>query len=410
MSTQPYSLPAHSALSQAVYDQGCAAQYPGFEFRFVLATGNYLTTDNSAQTVSLDTPLNQVLFVCTANGVPTGWTQYSPATTSTLCVGLPGGGMTIQHTTCLSTDVVCNQPPNSISYSPNPVVVPYNQTSTNVVISYSAQGTPTCVYEDIDTTDPHKSVASICGAQIGSATFAVAPGHKYFFWVGNNDPITEWAYTPFFNVTQGSQPTLIATPNPVVVPFGKTSAMFDLAWNAPYYAQISLYGVQNIDNAGIILCLGNAIGAGNLSSAMKVGEDATIYLTPYTGCVGGSSVTSVPTPVLQTLEVKGLQGAAASLRASPNPVTIAAGQSSAPYTLSWSAAGYSHVTLYGSNNLISGGAILCLGDVAGSGSVATTASPGEDAYIYLTTQTSCVGGSIATPPKPYLAVLHVTTN
>jgi hypothetical protein len=407
-SPNPYVVPTGYAIAAAYYSPACAQTNPNIYFNF----NGYPTTDNYAGINPLfNLPVGAQSVACSFFPVPTGWTVtgHDPAT----CTGLPGDDIVIVHTSCVAgVDTNCYPPNPVVSYSPNPAIVPYGQSSMPLTVSYSGSpGNPTtCIYQAKDTTDPHNPIASSCSSPTaGSAIFTVLAGHSYLFWIGDNNPVTQWAKTAYFNVTQGPAATISATPNPVIIPFGKSSNTNTLSWNAPYYSQATLYGVQNISNPGQILCLGNVSSVQSVSETVVPNEVATLYLTAPTGCAAGTVVPSAPAPVLGQVTVTTQQGARPALHASANPVTIPVGQSSQSYTLSWTAPGYSSVSLYGKQNLYAPGQTLCLGNVSAPGSVSASMSVGEIADIYLTANTNCTAGQAYTVTSPF-DTLHITTN
>jgi hypothetical protein len=407
-SLQPLVLPAGYGLIKADYTPACNQTDPGDFFTIF----GYATGDNEALTLDFASyPVGYQLGLCAVSPIPSGWTQTGTSPNAS-CAGVPGGGdRVVVHTTCEPTDTNCYPPNPTISFSPNPVVVPYGETSTTITINWTmGESNPTCVWYQMDDFTHHSPYPSQCGGTSGTATYSVQVAHQYKFWIGNQaGDTTVWKETPIFSVTQGPQPMFSATPNPVVIPAGKTTAGYTLSWNAPYYAQVSIYAVQNLNYPGELFCLGNTSGTGSAAENVQIGEVATLYLTAYNGCTAGTVVSSPPPSILKTISLTTMQGAAATINASPNPVTIPSGQTSAPYTLSWNAPGYSQVSIYASNNLI-GSQIYCLGSSAATGSAGEHMSTGEIAEIYLTTYSACTAGTVATPPAPYLATLHLTTN
>jgi hypothetical protein len=81
------------------------------------------------------------------------------------------------------------------------------------------------------------------------------------------------------------------------------------------------------------------------------------------------------------------------------PVIVPAGQTTATFTLTWNAPGFSQVDLWGVQNLQSPGRVLFLGSGPTSGTAAEPMSVGEVATLWLYKH-----GDTTTP----LATLHVT--
>lgn len=199
-------------------------------------------------------------------------------------------------------------------------------------------------------------------------------------------------------------PSLTVTPNPVVIAPNAASASMTIRWNAPGYSQVTLYGVQNIQNPGRIQCLGSGAGSGTTGSGMTVGEVATLWLLPYTACTPGSFVTSLPQAALAKVDVRSV-----TMAATPNPVTVPATEKSANATLTWNAAGYSQVTLYGRQNIDNPGLIQCLGSGAATGSTTINMKRGEVATLWLSS-TSCTPGAFVSSVQGVLVTLDVSAN
>src|SRR5579883_925595 len=89
--------------------------------------------------------------------------------------------------------------------------------------------------------------------------------------------------------------------------------------------------------------------------------------------------------LLGQVTVNGVSDGTPTISVSPNPVSIPAGQSSAPITISWNAPGYGSVSLYGSNSLPPyNGGTFCLGSgFPASDSINGHAYPGEVAHLYV---------------------------
>lgn len=299
-------------------------------------------------------------------------------------------------------------PPPTISASPNPVSIPFAQTgSTTITWSAPGIGGGVCVWVSVDSA---AQTSMVCGGESGTAAPDwIQIGHTYTFRLYQGTATTTLLTSVTVKGVSDGTPSLRASSNPVIIPYGQSAANYTLTWNAPGYNKISLYGSQNLNQNGKILCLGNVSGSGSAVQSETIGEIANLYAVPNQNCVAGTSTPTVPNPLLAQLQVTSKQGATPTLKASQNPVVIPAGQSSANYTLTWNAPGYTTVTLYGKQNLYMPGKILCLGDAPASGSATQSMSTGEIATLYMAAQQSCTAGAVVSSvPAPVLATLNLT--
>jgi hypothetical protein len=115
-------------------------------------------------------------------------------------------------------------------------------------------------------------------------SWIVAP-NSYLFTIAisspSNPPVLPKGSLPVLSTTvvRGViAATMTASPNPVIVPAGQTTATFTLTWNAPGFSQVDLWGVQNLQSPGQVLFLGSGPSSGTAPEPMSVGEVATLWL------------------------------------------------------------------------------------------------------------------------------------
>jgi hypothetical protein len=258
--------------------------------------------------------------------------------------------------------------------------------------------------------DKQANSSVACGGKSGSiAPNWIQAGHNYTFGLYAGSTTQNLLASVLVTGKSAGMPWINSSSNPVVIPYGQSSANYTLSWSAPGYSTVTIYGANNQYQNGAILCLGNVPASGSAVEGEDWGEVADLYLVPNQSCVAGTSVSSVPTPVLDHLHLTSQQGTPPSLTASQNPVVIPAGQTSAPYTLSWNAPGYGTVSLYGEQNQFMPGQIVCLGSVSDSGSAGESMSAGEVATLYMGTDQNCSPGSVVSSVPGLLATLNITT-
>jgi len=298
-------------------------------------------------------------------------------------------------------------------------VVPYGKSSTTYTLSWNAPGYSQVTYYGKQNLQYPGQIQCLGnGGQVGLAQQSAAVGEVATLWLLPYTGCTPGTFvsalprtvlaTLNFTATQGTQPKLTSSSNPVIVPYGNTSASYTLSWNAPGYSQVSFYSQQNLQNPGQIVCVGNGSGSGTLTQIASPGEMATFWMLQYT-CRPGTIVSNLPTAVLATLNLTAKQGTQPTMKATPNPVVVPAGQTTANYTLTWDAPGYSQVTLYGKQNLQNPGQIQCLGSGSGSGTAPEPMSVGETATLWLLSYTGCIPGTIVSAlPSAALVTLSAS--
>ena len=192
-----------------------------------------------------------------------------------------------------------------INASPNPATIPLYQTQTTVTISWGNSSSTTCVWWTTGNTNGGQTNnPPYCGGASGSNPYTLSAG-TYTFWIGNSQsPVAEYAAP--IHVTVNNPPTGIwATPNPVTVPSGQSSAPVTINWNEPGYSSVSWYGTNSLPPYnGETLCLGsNFPSTDTINANMSAGEIAHLYIVPNDNCTAGTVVSSIPTPILATTTI-----------------------------------------------------------------------------------------------------------
>jgi hypothetical protein len=144
-----------------------------------------------------------------------------------------------------------------------------------------------------------------------------------------------------------------ATPNPVPVPYLGGPVPYHLAWNTPGFAQVDGYASKN--GAAFQFIGGGASPGGSDMNAIDAGDRVVFVLYPK----------GTTSPELARTTVTGLALPQPEIWATPNPVTVPAGQTAASYTLSWNSAGYDVVDGWAQKN---GGAWTFVGAAPTPGS------------------------------------------
>lgn len=301
--------------------------------------------------------------------------------------------------------------PPQIFATPRDVIIPYGATSAQTTISWTVLCDCKNWRTDVAyTLNGGSYVWWKDDARAGSDVFSVHAGDvvNFYGYQHHYGPPNSMLVT--VTGTAGAKPTL-AAPAQVIVPYGQTTANFPLTWNAPGFAQVTLYGRQNLQNSGLIQCLGSGPGSGTNQQGINVGENLTLWLLPYTGCTGGSIVSALPATAWAQVDIAGVAGAHPTLSANPPTVSIPAGQNHGDFDLTWNAPGYSQVTLYGQQSLQSPGPIQCLGSGAGAGTVTQGITLGATINFWLLPYTACAAGSLVpTVPPGAVATAFVKTS
>jgi hypothetical protein len=303
--------------------------------------------------------------------------------------------------------------------APGQVVVPYGLASENVTVSWSAPGFgQVSFYGTQNLQNPGQIQCLGSAADTGAGQIGLAVGEKLTLWMLPNTSCVAGTFatvlptaplgTASIIASAGAAPTLTATPKTVSIPTGQSSGGFTLSWAAPGYDQVSFYAQSNLQNSGQIVCLGSGGGSGSAAESIPVGDVISFWLLPYTACTPGAFVTAVPNGVLASTTVNTSAPPPPVLSAWPNPVIIAADQTTGSYTLSWSAPGYSGISLFGQKTLGTTGPIQCLGNGPASGSAQEGIAVGEIDALWMLPNMSCTAGSsVSAVPSGVLYSINV---
>ena len=308
----------------------------------------------------------------------------------------------------------------SLVASPNPIPIPSTMTSGSFDLTWLAEGyEQVTLYgrQNIDYPGQIRCLGS--SGNSGTAPQPVSAGEVGTLWLYPYTECTPGAIVSSLpkgalaslelSTVEAAPATLVASPNPVIIPSGLTTGSFMLSWTAEGYDRVTAYGRQNIDHPGQIICLGSAEATGNAQQPAVVGEVVTIWLLPDTGCTPGSVVAALPVPEIATTTVHVNAAVEPTMTVSQNPVVIPMGQVTTHFTLSWGAPGYSQVTLYGRQNLEYPGQIRCLGSGGTSGSAQQPMTIGEEQTLWLLPYTGCAPGSVvASLPGTALSSVFMT--
>lgn len=337
------------------------------------------------------------------------------STSSTLVSVLPGSTYTFtiynhgNRTVALSSTIVKTAAAPTLSANPNPVITSSGAGSTTIswnATSVSGLGVQlVALFVNDPTTGSTKTIVTGSAALSGSITVPwITTGHTFRFYLYPSDNHSNADQTFQLGIVDvsGVQPGSLTTPvNPVVLPANQTTTHFSLSWSGPGFSTFDLYGAQSLQSPGTIFCLGQLHGTtGTTMEPDSAGQVTNLYLVPSTACVPGSTVSHVPSPILASLTIT----TAPTLVASPEPVPIPTGQTSARFTLSWTTT-TAKLDLYGYQNLSSPNQIFCLGQLGGpNGSTTEPTAIGQVTHLYIVRSSNCVAGTIVSAvPTPILA-------
>lgn len=193
---------------------------------------------------------------------------------------------------------------------------------------------------------------------------------------------------------------LSASPTTVYVPYGQNGST-TLSWST-----------QNVPN-GQACVIFSANGSAFAAWTCGNSQDSAVWpwVAPGTTYVF-QLVKAYDNHPLASVTVTGVSDGTPTIAVNPNPVSIPAGQTSAPITVTWNAPGYSSVSWYGSNSLPPyNGEILCLGSgLPASYTYNGHMSVGEIAKLYIVPNDACTAGSVVSSvPGTVLATVTATT-
>lgn len=222
----------------------------------------------------------------------------------------------------------------SINVTPSMVLIPATATTGPFTFTWNVPG-----YTSLDLR------ARINGSDWGAAVPITGSGIN-----GNNIPLYDtWVYGFFprgsmsllgsFSVVgvEAPPPTFTMSPTQVLVGPTMTVGPYAFSWNAPGYQELDLYGQVN---NGDWLPAPGIPGSGNNGNNIAASVTHRYRFYPH----GDNQ------HLLGELSVTGVPRVAPTFSISPSVVIVPPGQSSGPFTYSWSAPGYASLDLWGRIN------------------------------------------------------------
>lgn len=295
-------LPAGWIVTSATNVTQCS--YPAVPGYYTINFGGHYYNQYTI-TSFYDIPVGGTLEYCSGMGVPTGW-QVVNIIAQGRCDQM--SDYVAQHTACIAgRDTNCYPPPppvsGSLKASQTIVQIPFGQLGTTT-LTYSTANLvgSACINVSMDGA---AETSMYCGGSSGtSSPNWIQAGHSYVFRLYQQSGNVTLASVTVTGVSDGT-PTIKASPNPVAIPAGQTSAAITVTWNAPGYSSVSWYGSNSLPPYnGQILCLGSGLPASyTYNGHMSTGEVAKLYIVPDDHCTAGTAVGSVPGPVLATTTV-----------------------------------------------------------------------------------------------------------
>jgi hypothetical protein len=190
--------------------------------------------------------------------------------------------------------------PPTLTATPNPVQVPFGQSQGLYSIAWSAPG-----YANVDIwLKVNSSAPTLWGPNApttGStpAIHGISLGDTYtitMYPAGTQSPLLK-----SLTVTSvaAPSPTLVATPNPVVVPAGQSQGLYSIAWSAPGYANVDIW--LKVNSSAPTLWGPNAPTTGSTPAihGISLGDTYTITMYPagaLAPILKTLTVTSIPQP------------------------------------------------------------------------------------------------------------------
>ncbi|MGN6519995.1 MAG: hypothetical protein ACTHK2_11290 [Dokdonella sp.] len=257
-----------------------------------------------------------------------------------------------------------NQP--RVSASPNPVVVRFGGTQSNVSVTWTAVSDQSNWRTDVsyhvnggarvNWKSDVPAGSDILPIRLGDSIKIYAYQHHYGETNANSVTIT---------TVSGHMPTISATPTTVQIPSGSNAGSFVLRWDAPGYTSVD---IQGRINGGAWLTPVWAQPTGNSTEGIPLGSTYDYRLYEH----GNTST------ILATASVQGLAAPAATFTASPAHVIVTSG-TDGPTVLTWNAPGYANLDWWGKVNSgpWQGGGLIS----AGAGST-TERIPAGSTYGY----------------------------
>jgi hypothetical protein len=254
--------------------------------------------------------------------------------------------------------------------APSVVTIPYGKSIGTYPLTWDTPGYLSVdVYGDNSLTGTQHQFLGTAPSP-GSAQEPVSVGEIANVAFYSHDVPTLMLGAVTIQGVQGPAPTLTATPESVIVPYGRSSANYFVTWNTPGYDTLDVYGDNSLTGAHMQF-LGTTASPGSAYEPVSPGETARMSFFPH----------GDPNTYLGSVTVQGIQGAMPAFGASPNVVVVPNGANTGTYALSWNAPGYDQLDVYGDNSL-TGAQHQFLGTAAAPGSASEPISVGETATIY----------------------------
>lgn len=309
-------------------------------------------------------PVGTVLDTCNQSP-PSGWSAEPSRYDGSICgCPWPGGCTALSPNVVRMTHVQCVSQSQGTCYgtgwvtaSPNPVTIPYGQTKGASQVSYGTSGTlngAACLWVSQNGAAP---TPQSCGGASGTVSWPNVPvggTSRFIIAPSGSSPSPELASVTIKGIA-AAQPSLSASPNPVIVPYGQANAATTLTWNAPGYTGACVWISNNGGTPSPMSCGGAASSGSVLWPYIPSSGNTKFFLAP--------SNTNPSVSTLATLTVNGIPGAQPTMKLVPkynlvetSPtsgnvlIPATASPTQGPFTFTWNAPGYPSVDLQGQTN------------------------------------------------------------
>ncbi|HEY0179066.1 MAG TPA: hypothetical protein VGC30_05480 [Dokdonella sp.] len=286
------------------------------------------------------------LFDC---GTPSAQWDYVPAGGTTKFI-LAGGGSasaTPVISTFTVTGVAGTQP--YIHASPSTVTVPYGSASADTTVTWSAPG-----YSALDwwtSTNGGAWQWGLNSQASGTTALPINPGqtvairlYPYSSTHAGEGGTANVLASVVINGVQGAQPHVTATPNPVVVPYGSTSANTSVAWSAPGYSALDWW--VSINGSAWQWSF-NSQPTYTTTLPINPGETVSMRAYPYSATHAGEGGSA---NIVMSINITGVEGAQPTFSADPAHVIVPVGATTGSTTIHYNAPGYSGLDWWLSTN------------------------------------------------------------
>lgn len=181
-------------------------------------------------------------------------------------------------------------PPQPYVYvSPNPVTIPYGQTTANANVSWTSVCDGDCDNWRTDISYKLNGGSYVYWKEdvpAGSDVFALHAGDSVTFYAYQHHFAETAGHNVTVNCVQGAQPTFSITPTHITVPAGQTSGTYSMSWTAPGYQSVDLWG--RFDNTGPWSGPVGALPNSNYGDSLSVNRRVT-WRTYAPGSAGPNS-------------------------------------------------------------------------------------------------------------------------